>query len=107
MTEAVRLLDCVATQGRDTASQATTRPARPRHDAGQGRWAGSRRAGRAGGMGMGRAVARARQKQAGRAAGRMRCAGRAERGRGAQLKSNLTRLHPNLGLALSNNKINK
>ena len=94
MIEAVRLLDCVATQGRDTASQATTR-----------RWAGALSA-----RGVQAAWAwgaRARQEQAGRAAGRMRRAGRAERGRGARLKSNLTRLHPNLGLALSNNKINK
>ena len=102
MTEAVRLLDCVATQSSDTASQATTR-----------RWAGALgagcagRAGRAGGMGVGRAVARARQEHAGRAAGRLRRTWRSERGRGARLKSNLTRLHPNLGLALSNNKINK
>ena len=90
--------------------RAATRPARPRHDTGQGRWARSRRAGLAGracGMGVGRAVTRARQEHAGRATGRLRRAGRAERGRGARLKSNLTRLHPNLGLALSNNKINK
>ena len=34
--------------------RAATRPARPRHDAGQGRWEHSRRAGRVGGMGAGR-----------------------------------------------------
>ena len=38
----------------------------------------------------------ARQEHAGRAAGRLGRAGCTERGRGARLKSNLTRLHPNL-----------
>ena len=92
MTEAVRLLDCVATQGRDTASQATTR-----------RWAGALGVQQARGA-CRRHGRRARQEHA---AGRLGRAGRAERGRGARLKSNLTRLHPNLGLALSKNKINK
>ena len=91
MTEAVRLLDCVTTQGRDTASQATTR-----------RWAGALGAKQARGVqaawAQGAAGARGRQAGA-RGARRAR--------RGARLKSNLTRLHPNLGLALSNNKINK
>ena len=88
------MLDCVATQGRDTASQATTR-----------RWAGA--LGARGAQAAWAWGARSRQEHAGRAAGRLRRAGRAERGRGARLKSNLTRLNPNLGLALSNNKINK
>ena len=102
MTEAVRLLDCVATQGRDTASQVMTR-----------RWAGAlgtqqargacRRHGRAGAAGARGRQAGAREARRARQ-GRSR---RVERGRGARLKSYLTRLHPNLGLALSNNKINK
>ena len=60
---------------------------------GAGRAAGTRGAQAAWAQGT-----QARQEHAGRATGRL--------GR-ARLKSNLTRLHPNLGLALSNNKINK
>ena len=57
--------------------RAATRPARPRHDAGQGGWACSRRAGRVGGMGAGSAgVAGARG-----ARGRQAGAGRARQGR--------------------------